>query len=129
MREFLRGRDHAYADHHKFGEGPNWRLRTIRTALKALAFNENILKHGIQREVFIAKLASNAYEVLRTGAVAPDITRLLSVAEISDLARERWMVPRAERGEIDYKSWRRDMIPRLIKGRLEMPRAIDRKTA
>ena len=129
MREFLRGRDHAYADHHKFGEGPNWRLRTLRTALKALAFNENILKHGIQREVFIAKLASNAYEVLRTGAVAPDITRLLSVAEISDLARERWMVPRAERGEIDYKSWRRDMIPRLIKGRLEMPRAIDRKTA
>jgi hypothetical protein len=67
MRLFLRDRDHAYADQHKFGEGPNWRLRTIRAALGALHFNENILRHGIQREVFVSKLASNAFEVLRSG--------------------------------------------------------------
>ena len=108
-----------YADKHKFGEGPNWRLRTIRAALAALDFNENILRHGIKREVFISKLAANAYDVLRTGAEAPDISDLLSVAEISGLARDRWMVPRAERGEIDYRGWQRDMIPRLIKGRLD----------
>lgn len=121
MRNFLRERDHAYADHHTFGEGPNWRLRTIRAALNALDFNENILRHGIQREVFISRLASNAFEVLRTGVVEPDTSNLLSVAEISDLARDRWIVPRATRGEIDYRSWRRDMIPQLINGRVEMP--------
>jgi hypothetical protein len=123
MRLFLRTCNHTYADHHKFGEGPNWRLRTIRAALKALNFNENVLRHGIKREVFIAKLASNAFDVLRTGGVTPDIAGLRTVAEISEAARDRWMVPRAERGEIDYRSWQRDMIPRLIKGKVEMPRA------
>lgn len=123
MRLFLRDRNHAYADKHKFGEGPNWRLRTIRAALAALNFNENILRHGIKREVFISTLATNAFEVLRSGAVAPDTSGLLSVAEISDLARDRWIVPRAERGEIDFRGWQRDMIPKLIKGRVEMPRA------
>lgn len=126
MRDFLRDRDHRYADKHKFGEGPNWRLRTIRAALSALDFNENILRHGIKREVFISRLAANAYEVLRTGNPAPDIAQLLTVEDISDLARDRWMVPRAERGEIDYRSWRRDMIPRLIKGRLDAVRTADR---
>lgn len=120
MRLFLRDRDHAYADQHKFGEGPNWRLRTIRAALGALDFNENILRHGIQREVFVSKLAANAFEVLRSGKVKPDISGLLSVAQISDLARDRWMVPRAVRGEIDYRAWSRDMVPLLIKGRIEV---------
>lgn len=129
MRVFLRDRGHAYADKHKFGEGPNWRLRTIRAALGALDFNENILRHGIQREVFITKLASNAFEVLRTGSVEPDTSDLLTVAAISDLARDRWIVPRAERGEIDFRSWRREMIPRLIKGRQELPRAAERREA
>lgn len=71
MREYLRTKDHAYADHHKFGEGPNWRLRTIRAALKALKINETVLKHGVKREVFIAKLATNAFDVLRTGEAWP----------------------------------------------------------
>lgn len=129
MRAFLRDRGHAYADKHKFGEGPNWRLRTIRAALGALDFNENILRHGIQREVFISQLASNAFDVLRTGSVEPDISGLLTVMQISDLARDRWIVPRAERGEIDFRSWQREMIPRLIKGRQELPRATERREA
>jgi hypothetical protein len=129
MRDFLRDRGHSYADKHKFGEGPNWRLRTIRAALGALDFNENILRHGIQREVFMTKLASNAFEVLRTGSVKPDISDLLTVTQISDLARDRWIIPRAERGEIDFRSWRREMIPRLIKGRQELPRAAERREA
>lgn len=128
MRLYLRGRNHHYADQHQFGDGPNWRLRTIRAALDALDFNANLLRHGIKREVFIAKLATNAFDVLRSGDVAPDLTGLASVAEISELARDRWIVPRAARGEIEYRSWRRDQIPRLIKGVLEMPRAASART-
>lgn len=128
MRAFLRERDHAYADQHKFGEGPNWRLRTIRAALTGLKVNENILKHGIQREVFITTFADNAFDVLRSGNVEPDTSSLLTVSEISDLARDRWLVPRAERGEIDFRSWRREMIPLLIKGKIELPRAVERRT-
>lgn len=123
MRDFLRTRDHAYADKHKFGEGPNWRLRTIRAALKALQINETVLKHGIQREVFVAKLAANAFEVLRDGKAEPDVAGLRTAAEISDMAVQRWMAPRATRGEIDYRSWSRETVPRLIRGLVDLPRA------
>jgi len=119
MRAYLREKDHAYADQHLFGEGPNWRLRTIRAALKGLKVNENILKHGIQREVFISTLATNAYEVLRDGKAEPDLSSLLTVAEISDLARDRWMVPRAQR-DASFKSWKRDQIASLIKRKAEL---------
>jgi hypothetical protein len=128
MRAFLRERDHDYADKHVFGEGPNWRLRAIRAALIGLNVNENILKHGIQREVFISTLAENAYEVLKDGKAKPDFSGLLSVSQISDLARDRWIVPRAERGEIDYRSWTRDQIPQLIKRKVELPTAAKRRT-
>lgn len=127
MRDYLRERDHSYADQHKFGEGPNWRLRTIKAALAGLGMNEAILKHGIQREVFIMTLADNALEVLRDGKAKPDISSLLSVSEISDLARDRWIIPRAERGEIDFRSWKREQIPLLIKGRIQLPRADNRQ--
>ena len=123
MRDYLRERGHAYADQHKFGEGPNWRLRTIRAALNGLQVNEKILRHGIKREVFISTFADNAYEVLRTGQATPETGSLLTVTQISDLARERWILPRAERGEIDYKSWTREMLPLLIKGGIEVPKA------
>lgn len=123
MRDFLRTRDHAYADKHKFGEGPNWRLRTIRAALNALQINETVLKHGVQREVFVSKLAANAFDVLRDGKAEPDVAGLRTAAEISDMAVERWMAPRAARGEIDYRSWTREAVPRLIRGLVDLPRA------
>ncbi|MEQ9565500.1 MAG: hypothetical protein RLN85_06750, partial [Pseudomonadales bacterium] len=125
---YLRDNNHSYADQHKFGEGPNWRLRTIRAALSALEFNENILRHGIKREVFISKLAANAFDVLRSGGLEPDISNLKSVSEISDASLARWTIPRADRGEIDYRSWQREMIPQLIKGVVEMPRAVRHRT-
>jgi hypothetical protein len=38
LRAFLRAKGHPYADLHRFGQGPNWRLRTMRTALEALGY-------------------------------------------------------------------------------------------
>jgi len=40
----------------KFGQGPNYRLRTIRKALDELGLKGDMLKHGIQREVYVAPL-------------------------------------------------------------------------
>jgi len=51
FRDYLRAIGHPYADLHRFGQGPNWRLRTTRAALDALGFREDMLKHGIHREV------------------------------------------------------------------------------
>lgn len=115
MREYLRLSKHPYADRHRFGQGPNWRLRTIRAALGQLGINESVLRHGIQREVFFCPLAKNAKNILATGKGRPDLSTLKTVEEISDLARMRWMEPRAERRD-EYKQWRREDILRLIKG-------------
>ena len=104
LRDYLRAIDHTYADQHRFGQGPNWRLRTTRAALSALGFKEDVLRHGIQREVFFCELAQNATKILRTGKGKPDIGALLSAKEIGDLAVERWMVPRAERRP-DFADW------------------------
>ncbi len=50
LRDYLRHIGHPYADLHRFGEGPNWRLRTTRAALGALGFKDDLLRHGIQRD-------------------------------------------------------------------------------
>ena len=113
MRAYLRQIGHPYADHHRFGAGPNWRLRTTRAALKELGFRDDLLRHGIQREVFLCQLASNASELLCTGKGRPDLSTLVGVREVSRLARERWILPRAERRP-DYQDWTNADLARLF---------------
>ncbi|MGO9847990.1 MAG: Druantia anti-phage system protein DruA [Methylocella sp.] len=115
MREYLRIIGHPYADRHKFGEGPNWRFRTIRVALEELGFKEAVLRHGIRREVFMCTLSDNSLQILRTGSGKPDLSSLRTIEEISDLARTRWIVPRATR-RTDYLDWQRKGIIELIRG-------------
>jgi hypothetical protein len=115
LRDYLRLIEHPYADQHKFGEGPNWRLRTIRAALGEIGIDETVLRHGIKRQVFICPFAENSYDILKTGTGRPKLSGLQTTAEISDLARERWMVPRALRQE-DYREWKKANITKLIRG-------------
>ena len=56
LRDYLRRRNHHYVNGHRFGDGPNWRLRTIRAAFDMLGFKADMLKHGIGREVFVCEL-------------------------------------------------------------------------
>ncbi len=113
LREYLRAIGHRYADLHRFGQGPNWRLRTTRAALQELGFRDNILRHGIKREVFLCNLACNANTILRTGKGRPEVSTLLSSREIAELALERWLLPRANRRP-DYRSWKNTDILRLL---------------
>lgn len=109
LRDYLRDMDHRYADHHMFGNGPNWRLRTMKAALNALGFRDDMMKHGIQREVFISQLADNATNILQTGRGKPDLTSLLSAKDVAELAMERWMIPRSIR-KTEYRSWDSDYL-------------------
>jgi hypothetical protein len=115
MRQYLRLIDHPYADCHRFGQGPNWRLRTIRAALNELGINESVMKHGVQREVFYCPLAENASEILTKGRGRPELSSLKTVEEISILARERWIVPRAASTN-EFKNWVREEITSQIYG-------------
>jgi hypothetical protein len=113
LREFLRQIGHPYPDSHRFGQGPNWRLRTTRAALSALGFKSDMLHHGIHREVFLCTLASNAVHLLRTGKGRPQLSSLLTVREIGQLAVQRWMLPRSERRP-EYWNWSRSDLASLL---------------
>jgi hypothetical protein len=113
LREYLREIGHPYADLHRFGQGPNWRMRTTRVALRALGLNEDILRHGIQREVFLCELANNALKLLHRGRGRPDLSSLLSAEDVANLAVERWMLPRSQRMP-EFKIWKRDQIEVLL---------------
>jgi hypothetical protein len=113
LRKFLRQIGHPYADLHRFGQGPNWRLRTTRAALAALGLKPDMLHHGIQREVFLCTLASNAERMLRTGKGRPNLSTLLTVKEIGQLAVQRWMLPRSAR-KPEYRNWSRSDLVSLL---------------
>ena len=113
MRDYLRSIGHRYADQHRFGQGPNWRLRTTRAALAELGFRDDLLRHGVRREVFLASLAANAIELLRTGKGTPDLASLLDVPQVANLALERWIVPRSDRRP-EYRSWKREHVLSLL---------------
>jgi len=116
LRAYLRKRKHKYVDGHRFGLGPNWRLRTIRAAFDALGFKADLLRHGIGREVFMCEVARNARKLLRGEAVKANYRELKTVAEIGALARDRWLVPRAERRQ-EYKEWKREQFRDLVLNR------------
>ena len=113
LRNYLRKKKHKYVDGHKFGKGPNWRLRTIRAAFDALDFRADLLRHEIGREVFVCDLASNARSILKGEATRPMYGELLSVDEVGRLARERWMIGRAATRP-EFREWRRDQFAVLV---------------
>lgn len=78
----------------KYGEGPNWRMRVLRTALSRIGLNPDLIRHGIKREVYVAPLATNWKEFLLHGAAAPDWYEYDS-EELASHFRTRWAVPRA----------------------------------
>lgn len=116
MRQLLSNAGHSYADGNRFGNGPNWKFRAIRAALEMVGFDRDFLHHGIKREVFQCKLASNAFEVLRGEQKRPNYSNLLSVAEIGQMALDRWILPRAK-SQPDFQNWvKEDLLASLTSG-------------
>jgi hypothetical protein len=95
LLEFLRDEGHDVRG-HKYGEGPNWRIRTLRKALDALGLDGDLLRHGIKREVFVAPRAMGWRAYLRG-----ESTHLhwieYPLEDLAEFWRTRWGAPRAER--------------------------------
>lgn len=110
MRCYLDQREHPYASGNRFGMGPNWRIRVIRTVLEDIGLDgDAILQHGIQREVYALPLALNWREVLL--GKHRNLRSIVSpAADISAYCLKRWVVPRSER-DSRYK----DSDPRQVK--------------
>ncbi|HZT72952.1 MAG TPA: Druantia anti-phage system protein DruA [Terriglobales bacterium] len=109
LRDFLEATGHPYASGHRFGMGPNWRIRVARTALEKIGIEGNaILKHGVEREVYAIPLASNWQEIL-LGKHKNVRSCTLPASEIADFCVNRWIVPRAARDK-RYKRFARRRI-------------------
>jgi hypothetical protein len=116
LRHYLKLKRHAYADSHRFGDGPNWRLRTIKQALRFLDLDPELIRHGLPREVFVTCLADNAVDVLSGKRKRPRYDSLLDVRAVTQLAVARWLRPRSLRDE-SYRAVRReDILTRLRTG-------------
>jgi hypothetical protein len=85
------------------------RRETVRKCLVSLGLSDDWLYHGIQREIFVIPLASNAAEFLRGEHVELEAYNQ-SAAELFDWFRERWLLPRAEKNkkylEFDPETYR-----------------------
>ncbi len=113
MRAYLKAKNNAYENNHRFGDGPNWKMRAIRRSLEMLDMNPGLIKHGLARQVFLGPVADNAVAVLQGKKVRPSYNSLLSAADIGEAAAERWIRPRAGR-DSSYLSITKDEILRQI---------------
>ena len=108
MRALLALESHSYANGHQFGQGPNWRLRVTRVGLKRLGLDEDLVHHGINREVYASPLAENFKEFLRGEIEQPDI-KIYPAQTIADAALHRWIIPRSI-SHPEWKNFRRDSL-------------------
>ena len=113
MRDYLKAHHHPYADNHRYGDGPNWKLRAVRECLRLLGLNPDWLHHGIAREVFVCELAMNARSFLIGRSKHPRYSGLPMVAEIAAAARSRWIEPRAARRP-EFVAWHREQLGALL---------------
>lgn len=114
LKKLLESEGHAYPQGYKYGDGPNWRLRVVRAAFSRLGLSQNILNHGIRREVYAVPLASNTDRCLR-GEVKRVRWQLYSTKEIGDFCIQRWMVPRSEWDHTYLDITREQTLNKLIR--------------
>ena len=98
---------------YKFGGGPSWKLRVIKSCLRELDIPPTALQHGVKREVFSAPLSKNWREFLRGEQATPEFHERSS-QDLMSFFRERWLLPRAER-DMRYKSVTHQDIKRQVR--------------
>jgi hypothetical protein len=80
----------------KWGSGIRSRRTVIQKSLLLLGLSPRFLYHGVRRELFFVPLGKN-WKGFLCGTKKQLRPHDLSLTEISEYAKTRWMVPRAER--------------------------------
>jgi hypothetical protein len=98
MRDLLESRNILVTN--RFGDGPVWRMRVIRTAADILGFDSDfLLKHSFQREIYAVPLAQNFKKFLQ----GKERSLKYSDYPLDDLIahwKKRWLTPRKENTEV-----------------------------
>ena len=113
MADFMREESPEVFASYKFGGGPSWKLRVIRSCLRKLEIPSTALQHGVRREVFSAPLSSNWREFLQGRQATPEFHDRSSEDLMSFFSR-RWLLPRAER-DLRYKDVTHQDIRRQVR--------------
>lgn len=112
MRKYLNATAESNKGGNRFGDGPNWKIRTARYALNHLGLPEDLMKHGIKREVYGIPLGRNFGEFLR--GETPELDSFdIPFDEIAGFWKERWLDGRAER-KPHYVEHEREQVSEAI---------------
>jgi hypothetical protein len=98
MRDLLEC--HGILVTNRFGDGPVWRMRVIRTAADILGFDADfLLKHSFQRQIYAVPLAHNFAAFLRD-----EHTRLrhcdYPFDDLVDFWKQRWLNTRKQNPDV-----------------------------
>jgi hypothetical protein len=98
MRELLKA--HNILVTNRFGDGPIWRMRVIRTASELLGFNSDfLLRHSFQRSIYGLPLAKNFREFLKS-----EHSRLnyfnYPLTNLVEYWHRRWLVQRKKNPDV-----------------------------
>ncbi len=94
---------YGYIISHRFGDGPNWRMRVIRTACDLMGLDsETILRHSFQRGLYAVPLASNWKPFLLGKAKRPKYKNMPLNALVS-YWRRRWFEMRRANPDVVSK--------------------------
>lgn len=82
---------------HRFGQGPNWKLRLVRHGLEELGIDyQKYGRHGVRRGFYAAPLARNFREFLNGETERPQFYDQ-SVGDLFEFFRSRYLIPRSQR--------------------------------
>ena len=94
MLKFLKTRNIEIG--HKFGDGPSWVMRVIRTAGDQLGFDSDfLLKHSFKRNIYFIPLSKQYKQFLKGETKQPIFTNY-SKNELVNYWKERWLKNRKE---------------------------------
>jgi hypothetical protein len=94
---------------HKFGDGPSWVMRVIRSAGELLGFDSDfLLKHSFKRNIYFIPLASE-FKAFLNGETKQPKFKNYSKKELVQYWKTRWLENRKKNVEavtnvIDFKS-------------------------
>jgi len=94
MRELLRNKGIIISN--KFGDGPNWRMRVIRTASEVIGLSPDaLLNHSYKRSIYCIPLAKNYKQFLCNKEKTLDYYDTL-LNDVVTYWHQRWLVSRRQ---------------------------------
>ena len=89
---------------NRFGDGPNWRMRVIRSASDIIGFNSDmLLRHSFKRGIYAIPLAKNFRSFL-LGKTHKPMYYNLSMKELVNFWKRRWLNMRKQNKDVKDKT-------------------------